>query len=116
MQAAAFTCGNTASNAVRGLLTLNNTSEGTYQNVIQFVTTATLGNAVDFGDLVRSSEWVCGMASPTRGVFHNPGGNTNDDHMDYVEIMTTGNAIDFGDITQDLARTSAGSNGHGGIG
>ena len=116
VEAAAFTCGNTASNAVRGLLTLNNTSEGTYQNVIQFVTTATLGNAVDFGDLVRSSEWVCGMASPTRGVFHNPGGNTNDDHMDYVEIMTTGNAIDFGDITQDLARTSAGSNGHGGLG
>ena len=80
------------------------------------MTTATLGNAVDFGDLVRSSEWVCGMASPTRGVFHNPGGNSTDDHMDYVEIMTTGNAIDFGDITQDLARTSAGSNGHGGLG
>ena len=114
--AAAFTCGNTASNAIRGLLTINNTSEGTYTNVIQFVTTATLGNSQDFGDLARTSEWCCGMASPTRAVFHNPGGNSADDHMDYVEIMTKGNAIDFGDITQDLARTSAGSNGHGGIG
>ena len=56
------------------------------------------------------------MASPTRAVFHNPGGNVNQEHMDYVQIMTTGNAEDFGDLTQDIARTSAGSNAHGGLG
>ena len=33
--ASAFTCGNGASNAIRGLITNNNTSPGTYQNVIQ---------------------------------------------------------------------------------
>ena len=113
--ASAFTCGNTASNAVRGLITIGNTSEGTYTNTIQFVTIATLGNAEDFGDLIRGSEWCCGMASPTRAVFHNPGGNSADDHMEYVQIMSTANATDFGDITQDIARTSAGSNAHGGL-
>ncbi len=116
LTAAGFTCGNTASNAVRGLVTANNTAPGTYQNVIQYITSATLGNAVDFGDLVRTSEWVCGAASPTRGVFHNPGGNTSAVHMEYVQIMTTGNATDFGDATQSIARSSAGSNGHGGLG
>ena len=114
--AAGFTCGNTASNAIRGLITNNNTAEGTYANTIQFVTMATLGNAVDFGDLIRGSEWCCGMASPTRAVFHNPGGNATQEYLEYVQIMTTGNSVDFGDITQDIARTSAGSNGHGGLG
>ena len=114
--ASAFTCGNGASNAIRGLITNNNTSPGTYQNVIQYITMATLGNAQDFGDLVRGSEWTCGAASPTRAVFHNPGGNTDAVHMDYAQIMTTGNAVDFGDATQACGRTSAGSNGHGGLG
>ena len=114
--ASAFTCGNGASNAIRGLITNNNTSPGTYVNVIQYITTATLGNAQDFGDLVRGSEWTCGAASPTRAVFHNPGGNTDAVHMDHAQIMTKGNAIDFGDATQALGRSSAGSNGHGGLG
>ena len=114
--ASGFTCGNTASNAVRGLITNNNTGPGTYQNVIQYVTTATLGNAVDFGDLLRGSEWTCGCASPTRGVFHNPGGNAEAVYMDFVQIMSTGNALDFGDATQIIGRSSAGSNGHGGLG
>ena len=114
--AAAFTNANTASNSIRGLITNNNTAPGTYQNTIQFVTIATTGDATDFGDLIRGSEWCCGMASPTRAVFHNPGGNANQEHMEYSQIMTTGNSVDFGDISQDLSRTSAGSNGHGGLG
>jgi len=80
------------------------------------VTMATLGDAADFGDLIRGSEWCCGTASPTRAVFHNPGGNATEEYLEYVQIMTTGNSFDFGDITQDISRTSAGSNGHGGIG
>ena len=114
--AAGFTCGNGASNAIRGLIANNNTAEGTYKNTIQFVTMATLGNAADFGDLIRGSEWCCGTASPTRAVFHNPGGNATEEYLEYVQIMTTGNSLDFGDMTQDIGRTSAGSNGHGGLG
>ena len=113
--ASGFTCGNTASNSIRGLVTLGNTSPGTYENVIQYITIATLGNAVEFGDLARGAEWTCGCASPTRAVFHNPGGNTDAKHMDYVAIATQGNAVDFGDTTENKGRTSAGSNAHGGL-
>ena len=115
VKAAAFTCGNGASNAIRALITNNNTASSTYENTIQFLTMATLGNTEDFGDLVRGSEWCCGMASRTRAVFHNPGGAATDVHMDYVQIMSTGDAVDFGNITQNLERTSAGSNAHGGL-
>ena len=113
--AAAFTCANTASNSIRGLITNNNTASSTYQNTIQFVTIATTGDASDFGDLIRGSEWCCGMASPTRAVFHNPGGNSDQEYLEYSQIMTLGNSVDFGDITQDISRTSAGSNAHGGL-
>ena len=113
--AAAFTCANTASNSIRGLITNNNTASSTYQNTIQFVTIATTGDASDFGDLIRGSEWCCGMASPTRAVFHNPGGNADQEYLEYSQIMTLGNSVDFGDITQDVSRTSAGSNAHGGL-
>ena len=116
VKAAAFSCANTASNSIRGLITVNNTASGTYENTIQFVTIATLGNATDFGDLIRGSEWCCGMASPTRAVFHNPGGNANQEYLEYSQIMTTGDSVDFGDITQDVSRTAAGSNAHGGLG
>ena len=113
--ASGFTCGNTASNSIRGLVTLGNTSPGTYENVIQYITIATLGNAVQFGDLARRAESTCGCPSPTRAVFHNPGGNTDAKHMDYVAIATQGNAVDFGDTTENKGRTSAGSNAHGGL-
>ena len=86
--ASGFTCGNTASNSIRGLVTLGNTSPGTYENVLQYINITTLGDAVEFGDLARGAEWTCGCASPTRAVFHNPGGNTNAKHMDYVAIAT----------------------------
>ena len=114
-KASGFTCGNTASNSIRGLVTLGNTSPGTYENVIQYITIATLGNAIDFGDLARGAEWTCGCGSPTRAVFHNPGGNTDAKHMDYVAIATQGNAVDFGDTTENKGRSSAGSNAHGGL-
>ena len=115
--ASGFTCGNTASNSIRGLVTLGNTSPGTYENVIQYITIATLGNAVEFGDLARGAEWTCGCASPTRAVFHNPGGNTDAKHMDYVAIATQGNAVDFGDLNSGVKGGWLGacSNGHGGL-
>ena len=112
---AAFSCANTASNSIRGLITVNNTASSTYENTIQYVTIATMGDAQDFGDLIRGSEWCCGMASPTRAVFHNPGGNADQEYLEYSQIMTLGNSVDFGDITQDVSRTSAGSNAHGGL-
>jgi hypothetical protein len=68
-------------------------------NVIDYITIATTGNAVDFGDESITVRSRAALASPTRAVFgggRGPGGNTN--VIDYVTIASTGNAVDFGDL------------------
>ena len=83
-----------------------------------YVTIATLGNAVDFGDLTVVRR-LCGcVTSPTR--LCTAGGRTadptNSNVIDYVQIMTTGNAVDFGDLTNGIfGNVSGNSNGHGGL-
>ena len=70
-----------------------------YTNIIQYVTIATTGNAIDFGDLTVARTELTSCSSPTRGIF--AGGSTPASStlntIDYVAILTTGNAIDFGD-------------------
>ena len=65
---------------------------------IEYITIATLGNALDFGDLTVGGKEGCSAASSTRGVFGPrlaaPGiVNT----VDYVTIATLGDAVEFGD-------------------
>ena len=84
-------------------------------NVIQFITIATLGNAVDFGDLAsRRTRFVGAAASPTRGLFAG-GISPSTDNVQFVEIATTGNAQDFGDLTSASSFGGTLSNGHGGL-
>ena len=107
-----------ASNSVRGLFAggYNNPGTSTDNNLIDYVTIATLGNARDFGDLTVASSGTRGAASPTRGVFTHWDVGQSNTVIDYVQIMSTGNAIDFGDISPDLGIGAAFSNGHGGLG
>ena len=66
-------------------------------NVIQFFTLSTAGNAQDFGDLLDNGRSSRGAASSsTRGLFANFEGLNN---IMYVTIASTGNALDFGDTT-----------------
>jgi hypothetical protein len=88
----------------------------TTTNVIDYVTIATTGNAIDFGDLTVARQQLAGCSSETRGLFG--GGNVSGNSqniIDYVTIATTGNAIDFGDITQARDLLAACSNCHGGL-
>ena len=112
------------SNAVRGVFHsgYQYPSSPNFMNVIDYVTLATLGNAIDFGDSLLGG-FGCGGASRTRGVagggyYQNAptgetGGFTN--IIDHVEIMTTGNAHDFGDLTNTVRHIKGDSNGHGGL-
>ena len=111
------------SNAVRGIIAGGNHYDGSGtvgQNTIEFITLATLGNALDFGDLPDTdTEHTAGCSSPTRAVFFhtdtNPSAQQN--NLSYVTISTTGNAIDFGDSTTNTRWGKGGtSNGHGGLG
>ena len=107
------------SNAVRGVL------HGAYQyptspnhtNSIDYLTIATLGNTLDFGDSSGRDQGG-GCSSSTRGVAgggYDNGTSTIAVTIDYVQIMTTGNSIDFGDLTQKRRHVQGASNGHGGL-
>ena len=75
-------------------------SEG--HNVIDYITIASTGDAINFGDASGKGYTGNGCSSSTRGVFNlgyiHPGPNYNNT-LDYIEIATIGNALDFGDLT-----------------
>ena len=85
------------------------------QNVIDFNTIATLGNAVDFGDLQEASKHHSACSSQTRAMI--AGGSSGDtDLIQYITIATTGNSTDFGNLTVGRYGAGVTSNGHGGLG
>ena len=69
----------------------------TAYNIIDYITIATLGNAIDFGDLTTSVRLGTGNASSTRGILFLVDFQTTD-VIDYTTISSTGNAFDFGDF------------------
>ena len=90
------------------------------ENVIDYVTIATIGNATDFGDLSTAQGYgVGGCSSSTRGVF--AGGSTAGSEvatnvMGYITIATTGNSTSFGNLTTSRKEINGGiSSGTRGI-
>lgn len=82
----------------------------TATNRIEYITIATTGNALDFGDLTAARRFVAAAGNGTRGLTfggHDGGGTPYSDVIDYVTIDTTGNATDFGDTLSDV-RMAAG--------
>ena len=79
-------------------------------NTIDYVTISTIGNAIDFGDLVT-------VKGHTDATFSAAGRAVTGGHftlgasIDYFQIDTLGNAIDFGDLTQGRYMSAAFSNG-----
>ena len=83
-------------NAERGLF------QGRFNgNRIDYITIASEGDAIDFGDMVQARYYTTSASSSTRAVTMGglapttPASNV----IEYVEIMTLGNAIDFGDMS-----------------
>jgi len=107
------------SNATRGLIAGGYTFPSpatTYYNTIEYITIASLGNALDFGDLTLTGTQPAGVSSPTRGVFAGRSSDNEKDVIDYVQIMSTGNAVDFGNLLAGRRNIAGASNGHGGLG
>ena len=71
---------------------------------IEYVTIATLGDALDFGDLTKGRRAPGAFSSPTRACFasgyQQPSTAAQTNIIDYVTIATTGDAKDFGDLTE----------------
>jgi len=86
-------------------------SPGTIDD-ISFVTTSTLGNTADFGDLVQVTWNGAGCSNSVRGIFFNgstppaPNGN-GQNFIQGLELSSLGNAFDFGDAT--VTRRSRGA-------
>lgn len=98
----------TAASSTRGLFAggyTNTPATNTRSNVIDYITIASEGNSIDFGDRTVTTTEMCGCSSQTRGLF--AGGFPTSNVIDYVQIQTIGNALDFGDLSQ--ARNQGGA-------
>lgn len=103
-------CTSGASNSTRGLTAGGNTDgSGTYTNVIQYITMASTGDSVNFGDLTSAKYAVSNLASSTRGVFAGEAPSYTTD-IEYVTMSTLGNAADFGDLSAAAGNGSGSSN------
>ena len=72
----------------------------TKKNTIDYITIASLGNAINFGDLSQEKRNTGCTGSAIRAIWAGGQvGPTITDVIDYVTISSTGNAADFGDLT-----------------
>ena len=82
------------------------------------MTIATIGNAIDFGDML-SNRWNAsgdGASSSTRGVWGGGSDGSRINTIQYIQIATQGDAVNFGDLQFASSNQAACSNGHGGLG
>jgi len=106
-------CANDATRGLFGGGSFWDGSTNTYQNTIDYITTATTGNATDFGDLTYGRTNLTGTSSTTTAFWM--GGTTNSTNhelvIDYVTIQTTANAADWGDLSLSIRSAGATSDG-----
>ena len=84
-------------------------------DTIQYITTATLGNSQDFGDLLAGRTGGALCSSPIRGVTacgSNPSLTTS---IECFSLTTLGNAVEFGDVSTARRTVAGASNAHGGL-
>ena len=84
-------------------------------DVIDYITISTLGNAIDFGNLLAGNRVQGGCASRTRGI--SAGGYTGSasNVIQYITIPSTGDAIDFGNLSKSRFNNGGLSNQTRGI-
>ena len=88
----------------------------TKSRLIEYVTIASDGNSVYFGDLSEGKGLQNGMSSQTRGIIAGGYTPTVINVMEYITIASTGNAQDFGDLTRASRNQGTCSDSHGGLG
>ena len=107
-------------NSVRGLFGGGYTSgSADGQKTIDYVTIASEGNAIDFGERTQGGSYGSATASQTRFVmFGSRAPSVDLNIIDFVNIASTGDAIDFGDISWSTGNHAIGalSDSHGGLG
>ena len=102
-------------NTVRGIFSGGYLGGTTHKNTIDYVTFASEGNAIDFGDRTFTGSYSSAVTNSVRLVNAGSFTPTSFNYMEYVTIATTGNAQDFGDCPTGHA-PGAVSDSHGGLG
>ena len=103
------------SSSTRGLFNGGSSPNTSYMNVIEYITIASSGNGINFGDLTTRVAYHTSTSSSTRGVFMGgyvgqPSQYTSNT-ICYVEISTLGDAKDFGDLQNKSYSPAGASNG-----
>ena len=106
--------GGALSSSTRGLYLggIDTNPPSTVFNIIDYITIASLGDAVDFGDMTNVALVNGCAANSTRGLCFggSPDNSSCINVIQFVTISTTGNATDFGDISAGACKeTSAAS-------
>ena len=106
-----------SSNSTRGIFAggRESPSPNNFLNDIDYITIASAGNSVSFGDLTTTRSNVTSCSSSTRGVFAGGYNPTRVNTIEYVEFATEGDAVDFGDLLSVLEVAGGCSNAHGGL-
>ena len=86
-----------ASSSTRGLFMGGGSP--TRRNDIDYITIASEGDGIDFGNLTESIGFMGGVSNSTRGLRMGGTTPTKVNTIDYVEMVTLGDALDFGDLT-----------------
>ena len=89
------------------------TSGSSVPKTLNYVTIASTGDGVDYGDLSTTTQYMASFASSTRGFWAGgnvPSPNTAINTIDFSIISTTGNSIDFGDLHKACYAPAAASN------
>ena len=107
--------GRGVSSATRGVFS---TAVSSADQTLTFLTMATEGNVIDFGDLISNnlSGGCAAYSSLTRGIFAGIRTPTVTNVCEFITIASTGNATDFGDLITIATNGGGLSNGHGGLG
>ena len=104
----------TVNSDVRCVFMAGQDSSYVIQNVLDYFTFATAGNATDFGDLNASRYYGAGAGSngTARGLYMGGYASaTGQNAIDYITIDTPGNGTDHGDLIQDTYGNKACANG-----
>ena len=90
---------------------------GNTSAIIDYVTIASEGNAINFGDPTFNSFAKAAFSSTTRGVWGGGwnGSNANVNTIEYIEIATLGEALDLGDLAQTTRGMGSSGNSIRGI-
>jgi len=93
-------------NATRGIFGPIGSNSGSLQNRIDFITIASTGDSIDFGDLSSARGNTLNASNSVRGVFN---GGTPNQTVNLITIASAGDATDFSDVSVSIQESSGAS-------